>query len=189
MADIIDLDPIIVGFNGDPAHTPVYSVPSATMRVAEDLINATWNEAQGNKATFTAKMTAALSTWLDSATSPHVTAGTISAPGITEPNVTIPTAIDTSNIMSTYDTKYQELVAMLVAKFNDFRFGCYDTEIGNLGLTEFDLTTNPSRRVAKLWSVILAGVAEDAGKGKESRGSENQPLSVSSVRIYFHEEY
>ena len=121
MADIVDLDPIIVGFNGDPAHTPVYSVPSATMRVAEDLINATWNEAQGNKATFTAKMTAALSTWLDSATSPHVTAGTISAPGITEPNVTIPTAIDTSNIMSTYDTKYLELVAMLVAKFNDFR--------------------------------------------------------------------
>jgi hypothetical protein len=32
-------------------------------------------------------------------------------------------------------------------------------------------------------------VAEDAGKGKESRGSENEPLSVSSVRIYFHEEY
>ena len=121
MADIIDIKPILTGFNGDPAHTPMYAIPSISMRVAEALINATWNEAQVNKTAFTAKLTAALSTWLDSATSPHVTAGTISAPGITEPNVTIPTAIDTSNIMSTYDTKYLELVAMLVAKFNDFR--------------------------------------------------------------------
>ena len=104
MADIINIDPILTGFNGDPAHTPMYAIPSVSMRVIEGLINATWNEAQGNKAIFTTKMTAALNTWLDSATSPHVTAGTISAPGITEPNVTIPTAIDTSNIMSTYDT-------------------------------------------------------------------------------------
>ena len=59
MADIIDIKPILTGFNGDPAHTPMYAIPSVSMRVAEDLINATWNEAQVNKTAFTAKLTAA----------------------------------------------------------------------------------------------------------------------------------
>ena len=175
MADIIDLDPIIVGFNGDPAHTPVYSVPSATMRVAEDLINATWNEAQGNKATFTTKMTAALSTWLDSAASPHVTAGTISAPGITEPNVTIPTAIDTSNIMSTYDTKYLELVAMLVDKFSSFRTTYFANESSAYTAAETwlrnaiaDPSGLPPAVVAQLVGDDQARILADSGRAQDT---------------------
>ena len=41
MADIINIDPILTGFNVDPARTPMYAIPSISMRVAEDLINAT----------------------------------------------------------------------------------------------------------------------------------------------------
>lgn len=121
MTDIVNLDPLIVGFNGDPAHTPVYAVPSATMKAAASIINACWTEAQGNKTLFTEKMTAALATWLDGATSPHVTTSSVAVPSITEPGVAIPASIDTSSIMSTYDTKYLELVAMLVDKFALFR--------------------------------------------------------------------
>ena len=120
MTNIVDLESRFIG--GGVGTMPYFwEGPNNAMLVIQDVINATWNEAKGNKDLFSAKITSALSTWLDSSSSPHVTAGTISAPGITEPNVTIPTAIDTSNIMSTYDTKYLELVAMLVAKFNDFR--------------------------------------------------------------------
>lgn len=141
MADIIDLDPQIVGFSGDPAHTAVYSVPSASMKVVEALINACWNEAQGNKTLFSSKITAALSTWLDASNAPHITAGTIAAPSIVEPVVTIPTSIDTSNVMSTFDAKRDELIALLVTNFVNFRTTYFPNESAGYAAAETWLAT------------------------------------------------
>ena len=158
MTNIVDLEPRFIG-GGVGAVPYFWEGPNNAMLVIQDVINATWNEAKGNKDLFSAKMTAALSTWLDSATSPHVTAGTISAPGITEPNVTIPTAIDTSNIMSTYDTKYLELVAMLVAKFNDFRTTYFPDENNAYVEAENwlqDAIANPSGLPPTVLSQLLA---------------------------------
>lgn len=49
-------------------------------------------------------------------------------PSITEPNVTIPTSIDTSSILSNFDTKYGEIVTMLAGKFADFRTAYFPDE-------------------------------------------------------------
>ena len=128
MTDIISIDSILLGFNGDPAHTPVYSVPSATMKVAEQLINATWNEAQGNKADFTAKMTAALSSWLDTAQTTHVTAGAVAIPSISAPVVTIPSTQSAGDVLTEFNTQRLAIVAELVQKFVDFRTAYFPDE-------------------------------------------------------------
>lgn len=128
MADIIDLAPILVGFNGDPAHTPVYSIPSGAMQVLEDVINATWNEGLTSKAAFSAKITAALAGFLDVTTTPHVTAGSVSAPTITEPGVVIPTTQSAGDVITEFGIQRAAIVADLVQKFLDFRTAFFPDE-------------------------------------------------------------
>ena len=175
MADIINLETTIAGFNGDPSHTAVYSVPSASMQVAQAIINACWNEAQGNKATFTSKMTAALSTWLDGTSSPHVTAGSVSVPTITEPGVTIPASIDTSDILASYDSKYLELVAMLVDKFSSFRTTYFANESSAYTAAETwlrnaiaDPSGLPPAVVAQLVGDDQARILADSGRAQDT---------------------
>lgn len=128
MTDIVTLDTIIAGFNGDPSHTAVYSVPSATMKATAQIINACWTEAQGNRATFAAKITAALADWLDTASVPHVTSGTVSVPTIAEPAVDIPATQSAGDVISVFDTKRAEIVAELVTKFTNFRTSFFPDE-------------------------------------------------------------
>lgn len=128
MADIINLDSIIAGYNGDPAHTPVYVVPSGSMKVLQAVINATWNEAQGSQAAFTAKMTAAMSTFLDATTTPHVSAGAVTGATITEPAVDIPATQAASDVIATFDAKRTEIVNDLVSKFSGFRTTYFPNE-------------------------------------------------------------
>lgn len=128
MADIIDLDPILVGFNGDPAHTPVYAVPSGAMKVLEDVINATWNEGLTSKAAFSAKITAAVAGFLDVTTAPHVTAGSVSIPTIVEPSVVIPTTQSAGDVITEFGTQRGLIVAELIQKFSDFRTAFFPDE-------------------------------------------------------------
>ena len=159
MADIINIDSILLGFNGDPAHTPVYSVPSATMQVAEQLINATWNEAQGNKAAFAAKMTAALADFLDTTNAPHVSAGSVAIPSIVEPSVDIPTTQSAGDVMSEFNTQRLAIIAELVQKFVDFRTTYFPDE-SNAYLAAEDwlqsAVSNPSGLPATVLSQLLA---------------------------------
>lgn len=119
MADIVNLDAHYIG-----SPTPgvnLYQLPNASMQVLEDIINATWNEGLTTKEEFSAKIATALSGFLDVTTSPHVTAGSVSVPSITEPAVDIPTSVSVENIYDTWVTKYLELATWLDGKFTAFR--------------------------------------------------------------------
>lgn len=128
MPDIINLDSIIAGYNGDPAHTPIYVVPSGAMKVLQAVINATWNEAQGSKAVFTAKMTEAMTTFLDATTTPHVSATSVTGATITEPVVDIPATQSAGDVIAVFDTKRTEIINDLVSKYAGFRAAYFPNE-------------------------------------------------------------
>lgn len=118
MADILNLD-----------KTPLYTTPGGTTYLVpgpgaeaiEQIINATWTEAQTNKAEFTAKLATALSGFLDTTTSPHIAAGSVAIPSITEPAVNIPTTQSAGDVITEFGTQRLAIVAELVQKFSDFR--------------------------------------------------------------------
>lgn len=120
MADIIDLSSQLITSGG--AEQPLYQVPNAGMVVLQDVINATWNEAKikSDAATGRATVVASDITELLAAGTSHVTAGSVTVPTVTAPDVTIPSTIDVSSIMSTFDSKYQELADYLVGKYTSF---------------------------------------------------------------------
>ena len=84
MADIVNLDPYVIGHNGDPQSSAVFSIPNAATKIVGAVINATWNQAFATKAEFTDKITAVMSGFLNTTTTPHVTVGTISVPSIVQ---------------------------------------------------------------------------------------------------------
>ena len=109
----------------------IVSVPSgnftpgalATLQYSAAVINATWNLANTKYATYEAKLEAITDQatgWLATVNAPHVTAGTVNTPSITEPAVDIPST-QSSDVMSLFDTKYLELVTLLVDRFKLFR--------------------------------------------------------------------
>lgn len=118
MANILNLD-----------KTPLYTTPGGTTYLVpgpgaeaiEQIINATWAEAQANKAEFTAKLTAAMNDFLDVTAAPHITAGSVSVPTIAEPAVDIPATQSASDILVEFNTQRQAIIAELVQKFVDFR--------------------------------------------------------------------
>lgn len=118
MADILNLD-----------KTPLYTTPGGTTYLVpgpgaeaiEQIINATWTEAQTNKAEFTAKLATALNGFLDTTASPHVAAGSVAIPSITEPAVNIPTTQSAGDVITEFGTQRLAIVAELIQKFSDFR--------------------------------------------------------------------
>lgn len=126
MTDIVDLSSHYIGSPG--GGVSLYQVPNASMAVLADIINATWNEGKTSKAEFSAKIATALSGFLDIAAAPHVTAGTVSIPAISEPAVDIPTTQSAGDVITVFDTKRGEIVAELVTKFADFRTSFFPDE-------------------------------------------------------------
>lgn len=104
---------------GAVSTTPLAKIAT---RMAEAVINTTWNEANVMKADFTSKLNAATGTggFLDTTTAPHVSAGTVAIPSVTAPAVNIPSSVDTTQIMSTFDTKQLEQFNQLVNACNSF---------------------------------------------------------------------
>ena len=74
--------------------------------VVKAVINAAWNQGITKQAQFEAKIGAAQTTFLDTATAPQVSAGSVSVPTITAPNVAIPTTQSASDVMTLFDSKY-----------------------------------------------------------------------------------
>lgn len=159
MADIVNLDPYVIGHNGDPQSSAVFSIPNAATKIVGAVINATWNQAFATKAEFTDKITAVMSGFLNTTTTPHVTAGTISVPSIAEPNINIPSSVDNTDVMSVFDTKYLELVGMLQQKMIDFRTTYFPDESATYVAAETwlkDAIANPEAGlpaaiVAQIW--------------------------------------
>lgn len=128
MTDIVNLDSELI--SGALADQPMYAVPNAGMKVLAQIINATWTLGNLKSDEATGKMTVATQPggFLDPAGAPTVAAGTIGLPSVTAPNVLIPNNIDTTQVMSMFDTKYLELVALLTSKFTDFRASYFPNE-------------------------------------------------------------
>lgn len=120
MAGIINLTSHLV--SGSLADQKFYEVPNAGMLVIQDVINATWDLGNQKSNEAYSKMTIATGTggFLDMAQAPSITAGTIGVPSVTAPNVIIPTNIDTSQIISTFDAKYADIANFLTSKFTGF---------------------------------------------------------------------
>ena len=101
---------------------PIVTVPTGNdySAMTAELINAAWDQANAKVNSFESKLTGATNDWLDTANAPHITAGTAFGADIAEPGVTIPASADVGDVMSTFDTKYLELVAMLSDKYTGF---------------------------------------------------------------------
>lgn len=91
-----------------------------TLEFAANTINATWNTAKENQYNLEQKI-AAIDTWLPDGSPQNIAAGTATSPAVVEPVVDIPESVAVADVMTLFDTKYAELVAMLVAKFTDFQ--------------------------------------------------------------------
>lgn len=92
----------------------------AALEFAAATLNATWEQAQTKFADLEAKI-ADLSSWLDPSAPPVMTASSTAGVTVPEPSVTIPTSVDTGDVMATFDSKYLELVQLLVDKFELFQ--------------------------------------------------------------------
>lgn len=126
MPNIVDLSSHLIGNPG--GGVTLYTIPNASMQVFQDVINASWTEGLNRKNEFTAKIAAATTGFLDTANTPTVAAGAITGSAIVEPGVTIPASADVGDVMSMFDTKYLELVALLSTKFTDFRTAYFPDE-------------------------------------------------------------
>ena len=89
-----------------------------SLHAAIDVINATWEQANlktSDLETKIAAITDESTGWLSTTAAPHVTAGTAATPSVTEPTITIPSSIDTSTILSDYETEYTAIRALMVS--------------------------------------------------------------------------
>lgn len=98
-----------------------------TLELTTALINTAWTLGQTIKSDYTAKSADAVAT-IPAAGGLDITAGTVSAPTITEPAVSIPATVDSTQVMSLFDTKYLELVQLLSDKFVAFRTAYFPDE-------------------------------------------------------------
>ena len=99
--------------------TPLYTTPGGTTYLVpgpgaeaiEQIINATWAEAQANKAEFATKLATALSGFLDTTNTPHITAGSVAIPAISEPAVSIPSTQSAGDVITEFGSQRLAIVA------------------------------------------------------------------------------
>lgn len=108
--------------------TPPLGTDATVRAYAANIINATWNLGLTKSTEFSTKVSAATTGFLDTAATPTVSAGSITGAAVVEPAVAIPSTAAVGDVMSVFDTKYLELVAMLSTKFADFRTAYFPDE-------------------------------------------------------------
>ena len=175
MPDIINLSSHLV--TGALADQPMYEVPNAGMLVLQDIINATWNLGNAKSDEAYTKMAVATQAggFLDPLLAPSITAGTIGLPSVTAPNVVIPTNIDTTQVMSLFDTKYGELVTFLHNEFTGFRSAYFPNEQAAYTAAEAWLTAalaNPSAGIPiavqqQIWGDDHARIAAESLRAQD----------------------
>lgn len=103
------------------------------------IINESWAQANAKLADFEARIDAItndVTGWLSTQNSPHVTAGSVSAPSVIEPNVDIPSSQSATDVMTLFDTKYAELVTLLAGKFTEFRNAYFPDDSSTFGAAQ-----------------------------------------------------
>lgn len=157
----------------------VSSTPMAKIatRMAEAVINTTWAEAQTLQASTSSKITTATATggYLDPAQAPTVTAGTVSVPSVTAPNVNIPSNIDTSAIISTFETQRQALIAELGGKLTSFLSTYFPDDSADYAAAETwlrnaiaDPSGLPASVRAQIWGDDQARILSDTTRASDA---------------------
>lgn len=162
MADIVNLTSHYIGSPAPGVY--LHELPNASMQVLQDVINATWNEAKGSKADFSAKIATALSGFLDITATPHVTAGSVSIPTISEPTITIPTSQSAGDVITEFGTQRTAIVADLVSKFSAFRSSFYPSEMTAYQAAETWLSTAIADPLGLPAYVRTALIADDEAR-------------------------
>ena len=172
MADILNLD-----------KTPLYTTPGGTTYLVpgpgaeaiEQIINATWAEAQANKAEFATKLATALSGFLDTTNTPHITAGSVAIPAISEPAVSIPSTQSAGDVITEFGSQRLAIVAELIQKFSDFKVTYFPDEANAYIAAEdwlqaaiADPSGLPPAVVAQIFGDDQARILEDKSRAQDA---------------------
>ena len=172
MADILNLD-----------KTPLYTTPGGTTYLVpgpgaeaiEQIINATWAEAQANKAEFATKLATALSGFLDTTNTPHITAGSVAIPTISEPAVSIPSTQSAGDVITEFGSQRLAIVAELIQKFSDFKVAYFPDEANAYIAAEdwlqaaiADPSGLPPAVVAQIFGDDQARILEDKSRAQDA---------------------
>lgn len=134
------------------------------LRGAIDLINESWSQANEKHAAFEARIDAIADEatgWLSTQAAPTITAGTADAPTITEPAINIPASQSADNVMTLFDSKYLELVALLSDKFTAFRTAYFPDEATAYNAAEDWLQAAIANPEAALPPTVAAQIVTD----------------------------
>lgn len=112
-----------------------YNGTSEYARMAANIINATWDQANVKAAAFENKVGLVDGALIGTPVTPISTVPT-DATGVSEPSITIPTDANAADILSAFDTKYGELIGMLSIKFTDFLTEYFPGEAAVYGKAE-----------------------------------------------------
>lgn len=157
-----------------------------TLQHAAALINASWNQANDKYSAFETKIGNISTTWLDTATAPHITAASAAVPTITEPMVTIPSAIDISDINTNFSTQYNALVTLLAGKFTDFRTAYFPDEQATYAAAESwlaDAIANPNNAIPVAVANQLISQDRDKAMAEATRAADSV-ISVFAARRF-----
>ncbi len=132
----------------------------ATLEFAAATINAAWNQGNDKTTSFETKIDET-EVWLDGAPIVDVAADVAPTPTVTEPVVDIPTTQSAGDVISTFDTKYLELVALLSDKFTAFRAAHFPDEATTYGKAEAWLSAALDNPNNALPAAVAAQLIED----------------------------
>lgn len=122
--------------------------------VLADIINTSWSTGATIANSYSASVETAKTSFLDSAAVADITADTVTVPTIAEPAVDIPSSTNATDVMSMFDTKYLELVALLSDKFATFKSTYYPDDSA--------LLASVSGRMSELSAVTIPMVTGGA---------------------------
>ena len=160
--------------------TPGTYTPAAesSLNAMASVINAAWDLGNSKYEDYEAKVAALtdeVTGWLSTQAAPHVTAGTVSAPSITEPDVDIPATQSASDVYTDFAAEYAKLILELSTKFSGFRGDYFPDEQAAYSAAEDWLQsaiTNDSGLPADVAAQILTDdkdrILAEAGRASET---------------------
>jgi hypothetical protein len=151
------------------------------MKFSTKALNAAWLTATQSANAFDDIVQGAVSRIDAQTDTDDLTVDAANATPVVEPVVTIPTSADPTDVMSLFDTKYTELVALLVDKFTTFQNTYFPNESANYALAETwiaDALSNPNHG-------IPAAVAAQLMTDVKSRAYADMAVQSDAVLATF----
>lgn len=143
-----------------------YSLPIATgsplyaIQLTEAVINTSWAEAEQQMANLSAAVANAGASFIDPDNPAEMIASVLTPATVTEPTVAIPSALQASDVIASFDSEQTALVAALVTKFTSFRSSFFPNEQTTYASGEqwlSDAIANPAAGIpASLASQLLS---------------------------------